>query len=288
MLGATGLTGADIGYHEAHGTGTALGDPTEFGAVLAAMRPVSPEAGSVPIGSGTAGSDPAAAGTLHVGSVKANLGHTESAAGVLGLIKAVLCLQHRTIPPQAGFETLNPRIDVAGRGVAIATETRPWDPAAGRRASVSSYGMSGTNAFAVLSAAPRETEQNGGQPASGFLVSARTAEALAELARRYRDRLAGLADADYPAFAYTATFGRTRQRHAIWVDAASPAAAAQALTAFLDQSGTAAPTSIPGMRPLAEDEPLPGEGLARRVITLPGYPWQHQTQVVSTRAEERR
>jgi 3-oxoacyl-[acyl-carrier-protein] synthase II len=291
VLAATGLTGADVGYHEAHGTGTALGDPIELGAVLAALRPVSPEAGSVPIGSGAAGSDPAAAGTLHVGSVKANLGHTESAAGVLGLIKAVLCLQHRTIPPQAGFETLNPRIDVAGSGVVIATESRPWEAPAGRYASVSSYGMSGTNAFAVLSAAPENTPPAHAETATGFLVSARTPPALAELAGRYRDRLAGLPDAYYPAFASTATFGRTRQRHAFWVDATSAAAAAEVLSAFVDQPGTVATAGvapIPGMRVLTEDEPLPGDALPRKVITLPSYPWQHTTQVVSTRAEERR
>ena len=110
LLAATGLAGTDIGYHEAHGTGTALGDPIELRAVLDAMRP------------------DGVSGSLYVGSVKANLGHTESAAGVMGLIKAVLCLQHRTIPPQPSFDTLNPRIEVGGSGLVIATEARPWDP----------------------------------------------------------------------------------------------------------------------------------------------------------------
>jgi acyl transferase domain-containing protein len=274
VLAATGLTGADVGYHEAHGTGTALGDPIELGAVIDAMQ-LEPMQ-SYAMESDAIEPDPADPHALYVGSVKANLGHTESAAGVMGLIKAVLCLQHRTIPPQPGFDTLNPRIDLAGSPLRIATEARPWGPETGDRASVSSYGMSGTNAYAVLSAAPDQA--TGAAPASpdaatGFLVSARTPAALAELAGRYRDRLAELPDADYPAFAYTATFGRTRLRHAAWVDAASPAAAADALAGFPDH---------PAVRLLAESEPLPGKETAadRKVISLPGYPWQHLTQVV--------
>ena len=256
LLAATGLSGADIGYHEAHGTGTPLGDPIELRAVLDAMRP---DGGGPP---------------LYVGSVKGNLGHTESAAGVMGLIKALLCLQRRTIPPQAGFEALNPRIDVAGTGLAIATEARPWPQEAGTRASVSSYGMSGTNAFAVLSAAP-DPGRAGRGTASGFMVSARTPAALAELAGRYREHLAGLAEDDYPAFAYTATHGRTRLRHTTWVEAASPAAAAAALTAFEEH---------PAVRLLEESEPLPDEPSPadRAVATLPSYPWQHVTLVVPT------
>ncbi|MFD0891101.1 polyketide synthase, partial [Streptosporangium algeriense] len=152
LLARIGLTGADIGYHEAHGTGTQLGDPVEMRAVTTALR--------------TGG------GVLHVGSVKANLGHTESAAGVMGLVKAVLCLENRVIPPQARFETLNPRIDLTGTGVVIPTRALPWGPEAGGRASVCSYGMSGTNAYAVLSAAPAPEPVPG--PVPGFTISART------------------------------------------------------------------------------------------------------------------
>ncbi len=261
LLAATGLTGADVGYHEAHGTGTPLGDPVELQAVVDGMRP--------------AGGDR----PLHVGSVKANLGHTEAAAGVLGLIKAVQCLRCRVIPPQARFDTLNPRIDLAGTGLVIATEARPWPDEAGAHASVSSYGMSGTNACALLSAAP--AGRPGGSasgPAPGFLVSARTPAALAELAGRYGKHLAGLADADYPAFAYTATHGRTRLRHAAWVqagDASSAATAVDALAGGLEH---------PAVRMLAGTEPTPWERSAatRAVASVPGYPWQHVRHVVDT------
>lgn len=266
VLAAAGLTGSDIGYHEAHGTGTALGDPIEVRAVLDALGSIPSEA-TDPV-------PPAANGTFYLGSVKANLGHTESAAGVMGLIKAVLCLQHRTIPPQPNFDTLNPRIEAGGR-LAVATEPQPWDPATGAHASVSSYGMSGTNAYAVLAAAPDVPTVEFPAAVEGFLVSARTPAALADLAERYRARLAGLAEADYPAFAYTATFGRTRLRSAAWVSAATPAEAVQALAAFADH---------PAVRLLSESDPLPcKENPADRVVaTLPGYPWQHTTQVVTT------
>ncbi|HEX8303922.1 MAG TPA: beta-ketoacyl synthase N-terminal-like domain-containing protein [Jatrophihabitans sp.] len=267
LLASTGLSGADVGYHEAHGTGTPLGDPIEMRAVLDAMRP--------------SGGGPA----LHVGSVKGNLGHTESAAGVMGLIKAVLCLERGTIPPQAGFDTLNPRIDLAGTGLAIATGLRPWPAEAGTRATVSSYGMSGTNAFAVLSAAPAATGD--AAPVPGFLVSARTPAALAELAVRYSEHLAGLDDADYPAFAYTATHGRTRLSHAAWVAAADRTAALDALAAL---DGRAGIDSHPAVRLLDGSEPLPWKPSPadRAVATLPTYAWQHVTQVVPTPVKEQR
>ncbi|MDQ1740566.1 MAG: 3-oxoacyl-[acyl-carrier-protein] synthase, partial [Pseudonocardiales bacterium] len=244
-----------------HGTGTPLGDPIEMRAVLDAMRPS---------GRGAA---------LYVGSVKGNLGHTESAAGVMGLIKAVLCLERRTVPPQAGFDTLNPRIDLADTGLAITTEARPWPADAGTRASVSSYGMSGTNAFAVLSTGPAAS--GAGEPVPGFMVSARTPAALAELAGRYSKHLATLTDTDYPAFAYTATQGRTRLSHTAWVEATDRAAALDALAGI---------DGHPAVRLLDGSEPLPWKPSPadRAVATLPTYPWQHVTQVVPTPVKEQR
>ncbi|MBB4915641.1 beta-ketoacyl synthase N-terminal-like domain-containing protein [Streptosporangium saharense] len=254
LLARIGLTGADIGYHEAHGTGTPLGDPVEMRAVTTALR--------------TGGR------TLHVGSVKANLGHTESAAGVMGLVKAVLCLEHRVIPPQARFETLNPRIDLAGTGVVIPRQATAWGPEAGERASVCSYGMSGTNAYAVLSAAPAAEPVSG--PVPGFTVSARTPAALGELAARYGKHLAALDETGYPAFAHTATHGRTRQSRTVWIEAGSVAAAGEAVEALAHGVGH------PAVRPLAEDEPPPWSvaEAVRAVATLPSYPWQHVRHVV--------
>ncbi|MET9294672.1 polyketide synthase [Streptomyces sp. NPDC003077] len=255
VLAAAELTAADIGYLEAHGTGTPLGDPIELEAARAAL--------------GSPGR------TWHVGSVKANLGHAESAAGVLGLIKALLCLRKRRIPRQAGFETLNPRIDLGDSGLTVPTETVPWEASAGRYAAVSSFGMSGTNAHAVLSSpdAPPPRPMPGAA-VSGFLVSAHTEPALRALAARYAAWLSGRTDvdhaddADYAAFAYTATHGRTRLDHAVWIKADDPQEARRALTALADGA------EDPRLRFLdpAEDAP---EGVAgRAVVSLPGYPWE--------------
>jgi acyl transferase domain-containing protein len=262
LLAAIGLTGEDIGYHEAHGTGTPLGDPVEMAAVADAMRSGHVER------------------TLYVGSVKANLGHTESAAGVLGLIKALVCLERRVIPPQARFDTLNPRIDLTDTGIVIPTAPRPWGAEAGDRASVCSYGMSGTNAYAVLSAAPMADPATG--PAPGFMISARTPAAVEELAGRYREHLAGIDDTDYPAFAYTATHGRTRHRCTAWVEAESAAAAREAVEAV--SSGL----EHPGARFLDELEPLPWQEsrAVRAVASLPTYPWQHVRHVVNVQEKK--
>lgn len=238
LLDATGVAAHDIGYLEAHGTGTPLGDPIELEAVAAA------------IGRRAAGR------TIHIGSVKANIGHTEAAAGLLGLIKAVLCLRHREILPQTGFETLNPRIDLSGTGITVPTTLMPWDLDAGTHAAVSSFGMSGTNAHAVISAAPAREPLPTTEPA-GLLVTADTGTALGALVERYRARLAELDAAGRAAFAYTATHGRTRLRHAVWLDTTSPGF----------------PT-----HPFEPSDPLPDE--VRSVVSLPTYPWQRETHSI--------
>src|ERR1700682_40050 len=126
-----------IGYVEAHGTGTALGDPIEVEALSEIYG--KPEAG----------------GSCFLGSVKTNMGHLEAAAGIAGLIKAVLCLQRDEIPPHLHFRTLNPNISLEQTRFAIPTVRTPWpadSPA--RLAAVSSFGFGGTNAHVILEAAP--------------------------------------------------------------------------------------------------------------------------------------
>ena len=92
---------------------------------------------------------------LSIGSVKTNLGHLEAAAGIAGLIKTVLALSHRQIPPHLHFTALNPHIELDGFPAVIPTTGRPWEPIAGRRiAGVSSFGFSGTNAHVVVEEAP--------------------------------------------------------------------------------------------------------------------------------------
>src|SRR5207249_9406693 len=128
---------AEVGYVEAHGTGTSLGDPIEIHALGAVL------------GEGRATDRP-----LLVGSVKTNVGHLEAAAGIAGLIKVVLSLQHDEIPPHLHFLNPSPHIAWGEVPVAIPTVRTPW-PATGRRiAGISSFGFSGTNSHVVLEEAP--------------------------------------------------------------------------------------------------------------------------------------
>ncbi len=137
-LAQAGVQPEEIGYVEAHGTGTALGDPIEAHALAAVL------------GAGRRAGNP-----LVVGSVKTNVGHLEAAAGIAGLIKAVLALQHEQIPPHLHFQQLNPHIDWGGVPVEIPVQGRPWPKGERRRvAGVSSFGFSGTNAHVIVEEAP--------------------------------------------------------------------------------------------------------------------------------------
>ncbi|NES56252.1 SDR family NAD(P)-dependent oxidoreductase [Micromonospora sp. PPF5-6] len=251
-LAGAGARPADVGYVEAHGTGTALGDPIEL------------EALATVLGRRNDGAP------LAVGSVKTNLGHLEAAAGVAGLVKAVLCVQRRQVPPVVHLRTLNPRIDLAGTGMVVPDRLVDWAEDAGRLAGVSSFGMSGTNAHLIIGAVePDELAERPAAPAgpvTGFVVSARTPEALRELAAAYAQRVRGLSPEDYPAFAATANAGRSRLPVAAWIAAADPAAAAAGLAA------------LAGGGPAVEVDPavLAAASAQRAVLDLPGYPWQRR------------
>jgi acyl transferase domain-containing protein/acyl carrier protein len=249
------LEPADIGYVEAHGTGTALGDPIELEALATALGRRN---GGAP---------------LAVGAVKTNVGHLESAAGVAGLIKAVLCLRHRQVPPLVHFRTLNPRIDLSGTRITLPAALTDWDPESGRCAAVSSFGMSGTNSHVIL--APPEDPAPAGEPAGagGFEISARTHEALRALAGRYAERAAELDDADYAAFAYTATRGRARHDVRARVSATDLPSAVTALRSLAEGVPTPAVTVSEGASgDRADDLPY----LPRQVADLPAYPWQRR------------
>ncbi|WFE96110.1 type I polyketide synthase [Micromonospora sp. WMMD987] len=263
-LADAGLTAAEIGLVETHGTGTALGDPIEVEALATVLgRPRGTDA------------------PLLIGAAKTNLGHLEAAAGVVGILKAILSLRHGQVPPLVHFGTLNPRIDLTGTAITLPTEVLAWDEAAtNRHAGVSSFGMSGTNAHVILGTAESAGVTPPARPApqqvAGFEIGGHTPEALRTLAARYRERLATLDAADYPAFAYTAGPGRPRHRVRAWVAATGPAAAVEALTAL------AAGEPSPLVHDLAPDAEPPAPAPDRRVVDLPGYPWQRQRYAPAT------
>jgi acyl transferase domain-containing protein/SAM-dependent methyltransferase/acyl carrier protein len=219
-LAAAGLSGSDIDYVEAHGTGTPLGDPIEVRAlarVLGERR------------------DPDR--PLLIGSVKTNIGHLESAAGVAGFLKVVLALQHEAIPKHLNFKDPNPFIEWANLPVAVVNEGKPWlRGAIPRRAGVSSFGFSGTNAHLILEEAPAEVapvEESKwvDRPLHCLTVSAGSEVSLRELTRLYAEAMApekGLRLADV---AYVAGTGRSHLTHRLAIVAADEVQARAALLA---------------------------------------------------------
>ncbi len=191
-----GVDPRTIGYVECHGTGTALGDPIEIRALTDAF--------------GLDGSSQRCA----LGSVKTNIGHLDAAAGVAGLIKTILALEHKLLPPSLHFQTPNPQIDFDGGPFFVNSAPRPWEIETGRRrAGVSSFGIGGTNAHAVLEEAPALAEGRDAREWTLFLVSAKSKAArdrqMASLdAYLEREPAADLADA-----AYTTHVGRSVFEH---------------------------------------------------------------------------
>ncbi|MFS4097118.1 beta-ketoacyl synthase N-terminal-like domain-containing protein, partial [Streptomyces sp. AF1A] len=176
-LRRAGLTPGDIGYVELHGTGTPVGDPVEAAALGAVL--------------GTARGD---AGPLRVGSAKTNVGHLEGASGIVGLVKAALCLAHGTVPATLNHDTPHPGIPLDRLGLTVPTSAVPWParPGRPRHAGVSSFGMGGTNCHLVLSEAPAPRPEAGPAPQAPGAVplplSARSEGALRAQAARLLER----------------------------------------------------------------------------------------------------
>ena len=202
-LAASGLAPAQVGYVEAHGTGTSLGDPIEMRALGSAL------------GAGRPTDRP-----LVVGSVKTNLGHLESAAGVAGLIKVVLALQHGEIPPHLHFHEPNPHIRWAELPVTVPTRLIPWPAAYDRRiAGISSFGFTGTNAHVIVEAAPAPApaRPEADRPLHLLALSARSEEALVSVAQRMADRLAAEPAVSLADVAFSANTGRSHFGHRLAV-----------------------------------------------------------------------
>ncbi|NMO19497.1 amino acid adenylation domain-containing protein [Pyxidicoccus fallax] len=198
-LAYAGLEAGDIGYVEAHGTGTALGDPIEVAALTRAYRKQTDRKGY-----------------CGLGSLKTNIGHLDTAAGLAGLMKAALALHHEELPPSLNFEKPNPAIDFANSPFFVVSERRAWPRGdVPRRAGVSSFGIGGTNAHAVLEEAPLPPPAApSARPSQVVTLSARTAGALDATARRLADWLeTAPADVALADVAFTRNVGRRAFEH---------------------------------------------------------------------------
>ncbi len=193
-LARGGVAPETVGYIEAHGTGTALGDPAEVRALSEVY-------------------ENAPARSVAIGTLKSNVGHLDAAAGVAGLIKTALALQHGKRPPSLHFQRPNPEIDFESSPFFVATRPYEWPSSTTpRRAGVSSFGIGGTNAHAVLEEAPPRTPSDPAEDWQLLLLSARTGPALeratSDLTRHLEAERVNLADV-----AFTLQVGRKSFEH---------------------------------------------------------------------------
>ncbi|HET6318875.1 MAG TPA: type I polyketide synthase, partial [Chloroflexota bacterium] len=274
-LDNAGITAERIGFVEAHGTGTPLGDPIELESLVEIF--------------GAAAVDDA---RCAVGSVKSNIGHLEGAAGIASLIKAVLALHHRTIPPNLHFGALNPHVSLAGSNLFVPTTACEWLRHAGQRrcAGVSSFGWSGTNAHVILEEAPPAVAElvappdlDAAPPATSELVapshanaagdavgaplradaaplvlplSARSPVALRQLAEAYANLLTHADAASLRNVCYTAARRRSHHEYRMAIVGSSPAELVAQLSA---ESAPPAAQVFAGQRPRVAFV-FPGQG----------------------------
>lgn len=253
-LQVAGVEAATLGYIETHGTGTPLGDPIEVAALAQVF--------------GTA-QNPRCA----IGSLKSNLGHLNTAAGVVGLIKAALSVRDGMIAPTLHFKQANPQLKLESSPFEVPTQAKRWDVPL-RRAGVSSFGMGGTNAHVVLEQAPPVTCQE--DTATGHLLplSARTAEALHAMTQRLAEHLAKHPSLRLADVALTLQQGRRALAHRqAWVCHDLADAVAQL-------RGGAGTASDPALHALAQrwcaGEAVRWPGTSGRRIALPDYPFERQ------------
>ncbi|WP_373304057.1 type I polyketide synthase, partial [Streptomyces cinerochromogenes] len=217
----SGLLAADVDAVEAHGTGTSLGDPIEAQALIATY------------GQGRPADRP-----LWLGSVKSNLGHTQATAGVAGVIKMVQAMRHGVLPKTLHVDAPSPKVDWSAGAVELLTESRAWPEVdRPRRAGVSAFGISGTNAHVILEAVendlPEPTTTRGAVP---LVLSGRTADAVNAQARRLADHLERHPDVSLTDTAYSLVTARARFDHRAVVVAGSVDEAREGLASVRAQA----------------------------------------------------
>ena len=239
-----------IDYVEAHGTATPLGDPIEIAALAQVYSGVPP-------------------GSCLIGTVKASIGHLDAAAGIAGLIKTVLCLEHREIAPSLNFRSPNPELHLESTPFRVCSSLTPWPAVSGpRRAAVSAFGIGGTNAHVILEEAPSRLSTASDERRSHLLrLSARSAEALDVMASRLADALEANTAYDLADVAFTLAAGRSTFEHRLAITCTTTD---EAVSALRDRRFAARSSARPGL-PIVflfpgQDAPLAraGETLRRR------------------------
>jgi 3-oxoacyl-(acyl-carrier-protein) synthase/thioesterase domain-containing protein/acyl carrier protein len=269
-LEEAGFEPESVGYVEGHGTGTALGDPIE----VAALNRAFARAGR-----------PVSLGRCALGSIKTNIGHLDTAAGIAGLIKAVLVVERGVIPPTVHFEEPSPRIAWSQGPFHVPTEPTEWrEPSGPRRAGVSSFGLGGTNAHVVLEQAPEAARASSPPGRERALVlSARTATALERSAAHLAAHLREHPEQDLADVEHTLAVGRRAHPHRLVVFASDAGRAIDALEGREPASrrsavvarGPAKPPAAGSWREAVEAWldghalPAPGDRGERRRVPLP-------------------
>ncbi|MFD9125499.1 SDR family NAD(P)-dependent oxidoreductase [Kitasatospora sp. NPDC059571] len=249
-LAAAGLTGDQVDAVEAHGTGTRLGDPIEAQALLA-----------------TYGRERTGAEPLWLGSIKSNIGHTQAAAGVAGVIKMVLAMEHGVLPRTLHVDAPSPHVDWSAGAVELLTENRPWpETGRARRAAVSSFGMSGTNAHTVLEQPPaggpvRSAADTAGAPVP-LVLSGRTEPALRAQAARLGAFLAQQPELPLAEVGRALAVTRTRFDHRAVLVAGDRASAVHGLAALAEGRPAAGLVHGAAGRPPKVAFVFPGQGSA--------------------------
>jgi amino acid adenylation domain-containing protein len=207
-----GIRADAISYVEAHGTATPLGDPIEVAALTRAFRQTTQRNGFCALG-----------------STKGNIGHLDAAAGVTGLIKTVLAMRHKTVPPVANFRLPNPRIDFANTPFYVNREATPWQSDGPRIAGVSAFGVGGVNAHVVLEEAPQQKSEPSLRPAQLLNISARSESALDAALHNLGQHLQEHPEQNLADISYTLASGRHAFDHRASVVCTTPDEAARIL-----------------------------------------------------------